>query len=215
MARPGRPQYLVSRALAPVVLALALTVSWSETSHSEGSADASEMTSDTQTRVLPETNLVIDIPMSWRDTPPEVLAQSQSAGLFGDESEAKDQLAAFDNYASAGELTAIMLISRPGPLDREPLEEIRTIETGVKLSRWLTWVVGAGMEIVSPSRAMDMDGATGATLSFLSGQSGDHDVVTMSFIVSGDDNLIIVDIAPRGSHDVLVLDEIRKSIRIQ
>lgn len=212
MARPGRPAVLLSRALATVILALAWAVAWSEQSHSQSIADAAEIMSRTETRAIPQTDLVIELPTSWRDTPPEILAMSPGSGLFG-EIEAGDELAAYDNATAAGELTAIMLISRSDPLHGEPLEEIRTIESGVKLSRWLTWIVGAGMEIVSPSRAMDIGDASGATVSFLSGQEGSHDVVTMSYIVSGDDTLVIVDIAPRGSVHVRVLDEMRKSIR--
>ncbi len=206
---------LASRAIVLFVVALVFIVSWPVASRSEGSADTIEINLLTAPREIPETNLVIDVPMSWSDVPPEVIALYENNGWFGDEIESEDNLAAFENATSVEGGTSIMLISRAGPLNRGPLEEMMLIEDGVKLSRLMTWIVGAGMEIVRPSRTMDIDIATGATLSFLSGQADRHDVITLSLIVSDDDTLLIVDLASKGSDDVLVLDEMRASIRPQ
>ena len=164
---------------------------------------------------IPDTSLIIDVPVNWEPLPEELNMGGTMFSFFDGEGTAEEELAAFGNFTTDG--GAFMLISRGDGFMWSPLQEVQTIAQGIRLSRALTWIIGSGMQITVPPQDLRLGaGIEAATLSFLSGQKGDNDVLSMTVLrLDDEDTILIVDIAPRGSTSVQTLDAMRRSIRRQ
>ena len=163
---------------------------------------------------IPGTKLIIDVPVMWEPIPEEFALGDSLFSMFEGEGSADEELASFWNFEQGG--SGVMLISRGDGFTRTPLAEITTMARGIQMSRLLTWIVGSGMEIVQVPTALPLgDGIDAATFSFLSGQKGEEDVMTMTILRIDEETFLIVDIAPRGTDEVGVLRAMRRSIRLQ
>lgn len=165
--------------------------------------------------LIPETNLTIDVPLAWDELPDELFGPSMFDGWLGSETADEDMLAVFGGSAPNTSGFGLMLIYKADIYTNPPLEELQIIENGVKLSRVATWVFGAGMAVVRPTRPIEIDGGTGATMSFLSGQEGDHDMMTFTLIRRDEGTIMIIDSAKKDSEEVVILDQMRASLRPQ
>jgi len=165
--------------------------------------------------LVPETSLVIDVPMAWGELPPEMFGSDLFDGWLGSDTDDEDMLASFGGSAPNQDGFGVMLISNADTYARSPLEEMQIIENGIKLSRIATWIVGSGMAVVRPSRTIDIGGGTGATMSFLSGPEDAHDIVTFTLIQREEDSIMIVDLAPKDSAEAVMLEQMRASLRPQ
>jgi len=194
-----------------VLAALAIAVFWSVPAAAENAA--TPVSALTEPYNIPETDLVMTLPVTWGDIPEDVMAGVDANSIFGLEIADEDELA--ELQSGPDEPFAVMLISKEGPLYGTPVQELKTVERGLKISRWVTWVIGSGMEVTRPVQAMEIDGATAATMSFLSGQEGSHTVMSMTYIVVEDETIFIVDAAPKDTDAVRVLNEMRASIRLK
>ena len=133
--------------------------------------------------------------------------------MFDGGGTASDELASFWNFEQGG--TGAMLISRGDGFEKSPLAEITTMARGIQMSRLLTWIVGSGMEIVQVPTMLPLGDIEAATFSFLSGQKGEEDVMTMTILRVDEETFLIVDIAPRSADEVGILRAMRRSIRLQ
>jgi hypothetical protein len=181
----------------------------------QGTPNAADANLLTQAFLIPDTTLVIDVPMAWSEMPPEMFGPSMFEGWLGSDADQQDMIAAFGGSAPNQSGFGVMIISDAEPFTRPPIAEMQIIENGVKLSRIATWIVGSGMAVVRPSREIDVKDGTGATMSFLSGPQDAHDIVTFTIIEREDDSLFIVDIARKDSEEAVILDQMRASLRPQ
>lgn len=165
--------------------------------------------------LIPETDLVVDVPLAWDELPDELFGPSMFDGWLGTETADEDMLAAFGGSAPNTSGFGLMLIYKADVYTNPPLEELQNIENGVKLSRVATWIFGASMAVVRPTRPIEVDGGTGATMTFLSGQKGDHDMMTFTLIKRDEDTIMIIDSAKKDSEEVVILDQMRASLRSQ
>ena len=162
---------------------------------------------------IPDTDLIIDVPVMWEPIPEEFRIGDSLFSMFDEVGRADEELASFWNFEQGG--TGVMLISRGEGFIRSPLAEITTMARGIQMSRLLTWIVGSSMEIVQVPTMLPLGGIEAATFSFLSGQKGEEDVMTMTILRVGEETFLIVDIADRGSPEVETLRAMRRSIRLQ
>lgn len=202
-------------ALCAMVSAIALILAAPAPLISQGTPNAADANLLSEAFPLPDTNLVIDVPMAWRELPTELFGPGLFDGWLSTDTEDEDILATFGGSAPNQGGFGVMLISRADEFTRPPLAEIRTIEQGIKLSRIATWIVGSGMAIMRPARPFEIEGGTAATLSFLSGPEDAHDLVTITLIHRAEDRLMIVDIAPKDSEEAIILDQMRATLRPQ
>ena len=209
MKTPGSPRNLVLAAVAAIIT----TLTWSAPATADDGAAPTPASSLTTALPIPETDLVMDVPETWGEIPADISDQVDADSLFNLDIAEEDTLV--ELQSGPDESFAVMLISKEGPLYGTPVQELKTVERGLKISRWVTWVIGSGMEITRPTQAMDIEGTTAATMSFLSGQENNHTVMTMTYIVIGEETIFIVDAAPKGTDAVRVLDEMRNSIRLE
>ena len=162
---------------------------------------------------IPDTNLIIDVPLMWEPIPEEFGLGDSLFSMFEGEGSADEELASFWNITEGG--SGAMLISRGDGFTRSPLAEITTMARGIQMSRFLTWIVGSGLEIVQVPTILPLGDIEAATFSFLSGQKGEEDVMSMTILRFDEETFLIVDIAPRGADEVGILREMRRSIRLQ
>ena len=181
----------------------------------QGTPNAADANLLSEAFLIPETDLAVDVPMSWSELPDELFGPSMFDGWLGRDTSDEEMLAAFGGSAPNTSGFGLMLIFKADMYTNPPLEELQIIEKGVKLSRLATWLVGSGMAIVRPSRAIEIEGGTGATMSFLSGQEGSHDLMTFTLIKHGENTIMIIDSAKKDSEEVVILDQMRASIRPQ
>lgn len=205
----------VKTAAIAVISTFALTIPTFGPVMAQGTPNVAHANLLTQPFLLPETSLAIDIPMTWSELPADTFGPDLFESWLGSDTDDEDMIAAFGGSAPNQSGFGVMLISKAGAMSGSPLAEIQTIERGVKLSRLATWVFGSGMAIVRPSRAVLLEDGSGATVSFLSGPEDAHDLVTFTLVKRMEDNVLIVDIAPKGSDEAVILDQIRASLRPQ
>lgn len=192
---------------------LALCMSWAGFSYAEHAPNTADLGLPIAAQQIPTTNLIIDVPQSWAALPPEMAAIYDTQNWLDDGAEAEETLAAYTSSSSTRDMNAVILISRAAPLAQDPVTEMQLSENGMKLSRVFTWVVGSGMAIVRPTRAIEISDVKGATMTFLSGPQDAQDAVTLILLENGQDTLFIVDLAAKGSAGVTILDQMRASIR--
>ena len=206
---------MIKKKLLACVSAFALSFAASHTVIAQGTPNAADANLLPEAVLIPETNLAVDVPMIWDELPEELFGPSMFDGWLGTDTSDEDMLAAFGGGAPNTSGFGMMLIYKADMYTNPPLQELQIIEKGVKLSRIATWLVGSGMAIVRPSRAIEIDGGTGATMSFLSGPEGDHDMMTLTLIKHGETTIMIIDSAKKDSEEVVILDQMRASIRPQ
>ena len=197
------------------VCAIALTFASPALLTAQGTPNVADANLLTEAFLIPETNLVIDVPMVWSELPPEMFGPSMFEGWFGSDADEYDMIASFGGSAPNQSGFGVMIISDAEPFTRPPLAEMQILEKGVKLSRIATWIIGSGMAVVRPSREIEIEDGTGATMSFLSGPEDAHDIVTLTIIKREEDSLMIVDIARKDSEEAVILDQMRASLRPQ
>lgn len=179
----------------------------------QGTPNAADANLLTQAFQVPQTDLVIDVPMAWGALPPDSFSSDIFGGLLGSDSDEDDLLASFGGSAPNQSGFGVMLITSADAFTRPLLAEMETIEKGVKWSRIATWITGSGMAVVKPSRPVEIEDGTGATMSFLSGPDDAQDIVTITLVRSKDDSIMIVDLARKGSEEAVILDQMRASLR--
>ncbi len=162
---------------------------------------------------IPQTNLIIDVPVAWEPIPDEYRLGDSLFSMFEGDGSAEEELASFWNFSEGG--TGVMLISRGRGFVRTPLQEINTMALGIRMSRVLTWIVGSRMQIVQTPIPMPLAGIEAATFSFLSGQAGEEDVMSMTILRVDGETFLIVDIATKGTPEVAMLRAMRRSLRLQ
>ncbi len=206
---------MIGQTLPKILTAIVLCCASPTASVAQGTPNVADANLLTEPFLIPTTDMVIDVPMAWDELPTGSLGPSIFESVLGMDEDSGRELASFGGQVSGADGFGAMIISNANPFFRTPMQEIRTIEQGIKLSRVATWITGSGMAIVRPSHEIDVIGGTGASVSFLSGQEGAHDIVTITIVQSETGDLFIVDLADKDSEEAVVLDQMRASLRPQ
>ena len=193
-----------------LIVALSLVATIPDAANAQNAGDANLLT---RAQPLRGSALVIDVPLSWSSLPDEMFAGGGMFSFLTTDMPDNNVIAAFSSDIASPNGHAFMMISEMEPMGRTPIEEIRILEQGVKMSRLLTSIVGSGMGIVRPARNMEISGGSAATMSFHSGPAEDLDIVTYTIVQHSDDMLLIVEIAPKGAPVQATLDVMRRSVR--